>query len=474
MPANIVFAGIVPHPPLLIPAVGGKEIKNVAATVAGMQEMARELRASGAETVAIITPHSPYVDSSITVLELPLLQGDLSSFGAPEAEYEIAGDKELAGEIMNQANLANVAVNSITPETASAVVWPTLDHGILVFLHYLQEAGLQIPMVALSIGLDTSYEDHYVMGEAVQKAAIVLDRKVAFVASGDLSHRLTLSAPAGYSPRAYEFDEAVIAALLKADPISLVTIDPDLRREAGECGYRSAMALLGAVNGLNVEAVKLSYEGPYGVGYLNLYYRIKGLKPKRNLAAALYSAERFSEDADIIRGKELLTLARYAVESYVNTGAKPDDPGLIAPHWRQSRAGAFVCIKHEGGLRGCIGTLYPTEKSIAEEVCRNAISAAVADPRFPGISRHELSRLSYAVDLLHEPELISGPEELDPLVYGVIVKAGAKSGLLLPNLEGVDTPEEQIDIARRKAGIRNDEDIQLWRFRVDRYEEYQD
>ncbi|MDD3925028.1 MAG: AmmeMemoRadiSam system protein A [bacterium] len=471
MPANIVFAGIVPHPPLLIPVVGGNHIDEVSATVEGMREMAGRLRESGAEAIVIMTPHSSYVDSSITVLDLPDLQGDLSSFGAPQAVYKVKGDRALAGEILNQANLAHVAVNGVAPEAIGAAVRPTLDHGIIVFLHYLHEAGVCLPTVALSIGLDASLEDHYVMGEAVQKAAIVLDRKLAFIASGDLSHRLTPSAPAGYSPRAHEFDEAVTDALSKADPVALVSIDPDLRNEAGECGYRSAMALLGAVNGLDVEAVKLSYEGPYGVGYLNLYYHIKGLKPERNLAAAVYSAERFSGDVAVLKGRELLTLARRSVESYVVTGEKPADPDCLAPHWRQGRSGAFVCIKREGELRGCIGTVYPTENSIADEVCRNAISAASSDPRFPLVSRDELGLLSYAVDLLHEPEPVSGLEELDPFIYGVVVKSGARTGLLLPALEGIDTAEEQVDIARRKAGIRSDEEVQLWRFKVDRYEE---
>ena len=135
-----------------------------------------------------------------------------------------------------------------------------------------------------------------------------------------------------------------------------------------------------------------------------------------------------------------------------------------------ARAGVFVSLKEEGKLRGCIGTIAPVRGSVAEEIIENAVSAAVRDPRFHAVEPEELERLVYSVDVLGETETIDSPEELDVKRYGVVVSRGRRRGLLLPNLEGVDTVEEQIDIARRKAGIPEDaEDIRLERFEVVRH-----
>jgi len=134
-----------------------------------------------------------------------------------------------------------------------------------------------------------------------------------------------------------------------------------------------------------------------------------------------------------------------------------------------NRAGVFVSLKLDGSLRGCIGTISPTTASIADEIIRNAISAGTEDPRFPPVSEDELPRLIYSVDVLGEAEKIESLDELDPVRYGVIVTKGHRRGLLLPNLEGVDTAEEQVSIALRKAGISPNENYQLERFEVVRH-----
>lgn len=134
------------------------------------------------------------------------------------------------------------------------------------------------------------------------------------------------------------------------------------------------------------------------------------------------------------------------------------------------KAGVFVSIKEDGRLRGCIGTIQAVQSSIAQEIITNAISASTNDPRFSPIEPWELDRLAISVDILGEKEAIDSPDFLDPDRYGVIVTRGRKRGLLLPNLEGIDTVEEQIAIAKRKAGIREEESVQLERFEVIRHE----
>jgi AmmeMemoRadiSam system protein A len=165
----------------------------------------------------------------------------------------------------------------------------------------------------------------------------------------------------------------------------------------------------------------------------------------------------------------LVSLAKRTVEQYVRSGTVPEPPregeGVL-----RRRAGVFVCLKEHGQLRGCIGTIEPCTASAAEETIRNAVSAATRDPRFPRVEEAELADLEYTVDVLSEPEPVADQAGLDPKRYGVIVSAGSRTGLLLPDLEGVDTVEEQLRIARMKAGIDpHEEDVTIQRFVVQRY-----
>jgi len=161
-------------------------------------------------------------------------------------------------------------------------------------------------------------------------------------------------------------------------------------------------------------------------------------------------------------------LAKETVEAYVREGKTIQPPGELTPEMTE-KAGVFVSIKKKGQLRGCIGTSLPSRENVAQEVIQNAISAATEDPRFLPVDSSELQELEYSVDVLSKPERVKGINELDPKRYGVIVKSGGRCGLLLPDLESVDTVEEQIRIARLKAGISIEEDIELYRFEVKRY-----
>jgi AmmeMemoRadiSam system protein A len=164
----------------------------------------------------------------------------------------------------------------------------------------------------------------------------------------------------------------------------------------------------------------------------------------------------------------IVELARQSIEEYIRKGKRLSAPQDLSPEL-SSRAGVFVCIKKHGNLRGCIGTFEPCRDTVAEEVIHNAVAAAVQDPRFRPITEDELDAIEYSVDVLSPPEKIQGMSDLDPKKYGVIVVHGMKRGLLLPDLEGVDTVEEQLRIARTKAGIWADEDIEIFRFSVTRY-----
>ena len=173
----------------------------------------------------------------------------------------------------------------------------------------------------------------------------------------------------------------------------------------------------------------------------------------------------------MVKGVEsdpLVALAREAVEDYIRYSRMKRIPVPLPPEL-EMRAGTFVCLKMHGQLRGCIGTIEPTQPNIAMEIIQNAVSAAIRDPRFEPVGVDELENIEFSVDVLSPPELVNGLHELDPKRYGVIVESGFNRGLLLPDLDGVDTVEDQVAIAMRKAGIFDGDRLKLYRFEVRRH-----
>jgi len=164
----------------------------------------------------------------------------------------------------------------------------------------------------------------------------------------------------------------------------------------------------------------------------------------------------------------LVQLAIDAIENFVNEGRTINAPPELTDEMKET-AGVFVSLKKHEALRGCIGTFEPTQSNVALEIIHNAVSAATRDPRFPPVQAREISEISYSVDILTKPEAVSDTKDLDPKRYGVIVESGWRKGLLLPDLEGVDTVEYQLSIAKQKAGIGEEEPVKIYRFTVERY-----
>ena len=226
---------------------------------------------------------------------------------------------------------------------------------------------------------------------------------------------------------------------------------------------------MGAFDGVGVTARRLSHEDVTGVGYGVCTFRPGEADEGRRFLAA-YEARETERLARTAAGEDpYVRLARASLETWVRTGKTMAVPEGLPPELLRRRAGAFVSVHKQGRLRGCIGTIGPTEPSLALEIIRNAVSAAARDPRFEPIRPEELPWLEISVDVLGEAEKISSEAELDVKRYGVIVSCGSRRGLLLPDLEGVDTVEEQVAIARQKAGIRPEERVSLQRFEVVRH-----
>ena len=441
----LVFSGIAPHPPIMVPEVGRESIAGVRASIDAMAELTRRVIETGAETVILISPHARLEVDSFVAYPGPNVYGDFSNFHAPGIEFSARVDEELLTAITRAAASENYSVSMLDDDV--------LDHGTAVPLYFLLRNGWQGQVVALGYSF-LSNHDHLRFGSCIAKAVDQLGRRVAFIASGDLSHRLKPEAPAGYNPSAHRFDEEVIDALRANEPERIVEIDHGLRRLAGECGYRSMLVAIGAASELPLNCDVMSYEAPFGVGYL--------------------VAQLTNEPADLTgdTAKDLPALARRAVERFTLTGeiVEPviSQEGLLA-----ARAPCFVCLKmRDGELRGCIGTIESAKDTLAQEIIANAISAATNDPRFDAVREGELADIVYSVDVLLPAEPAE-MDQLDPSVYGVIVEDESESrrGLLLPDIPGVDTALQQVEIAKRKAGISPETPVKLSRFKVERYRE---
>ena len=440
----LVFSAIAPHPPIMVPEVGRESIAGVTDSIDAMGELTRRLIDSGAETVIVISPHAPLEVESFVAYDGPEVYGDFSRFNAPETGFTLPVDEELLTAIKRAASSKNYDVSTLPVQD--------LDHGTSVPLYFLLQNGWHGKVVTLGYSF-LSNEDHLRFGSCIKSAVDQVGRRVAFIASGDLSHRLKPQAPAGFNPDAHIFDQQVVDALQSNTPQRIVNIDFNLRKLAGECGYRSMLVAIGASADLPLSCEVLNYEAPFGVGYL---------------VAQLTLQPAHSKSTPI----DPPSLARDAVEKFIRSADVLDVPETSAGLLR-ARAPCFVCLKTaDGELRGCIGTIEPVKETLAEEIIANAISAATTDPRFEPVTPAELSNLRYSVDVLHHPEP-AVMEELDPKVYGVIVEdeSGLRRGLLLPDIPGIDDAEQQVEIAARKAGIASGEPVKLSRFKVERFRE---
>jgi AmmeMemoRadiSam system protein A len=465
----LLFGALVPHAAIIIREIGGEETNKVASTVAAMNRLAGIFKDLSPETVVVFSPHGPVLGTELPVRGDENLEGDLRQFGS-RLSWVFQNDRELVDLITAEVEAEGLSATVFNRDTyPSFGLNRGLDHGVVVPLSFLAENPFRL--VATGICYYYHPEKQYALGVAIGRAIKKTSRRVAVVASGDLSHCLIPGAPVAYNPRGKEFDLLLVKLLQENRTEEIVRLDPELVEEAAECGYRSVLMLLGVFDGLEVKTQVLSYEGPFGVGYAVATFIPGAENPARRLLPALQEkraaevASRRQQESAPVR------LARRTVENYLRkkegeaeTGT---EPGL--PEELPQRAGVFVSIKKHGELRGCIGTVYPTRGSLAREIMANALAAAFQDPRFPPVSEDELEDLVYSVDILKPPEPVRGTGDLDPEKYGVIVRRGRRSGLLLPNLEGIETPEEQVAIARRKAGIGPDELVELERFEVVRY-----
>jgi AmmeMemoRadiSam system protein A len=435
---SICCAVLMCHAPIVIPQIAGLRQADCARTTQGMRETARALLAHEPQLLVLISPHAPRHETSWGIVQDHALRGSFARFGYPEVRLQFPSAPAAAEALANAAKGYGLSTHPV-PGTP-------LDHGALVPLFFVHEAGYQGPVVVVAPPFPGT-QTEVLFGEVVREAARATGERWAVLASGDMSHRLTEDAPLGFDPHGRRFDDAFVDFVRSGDLRSAIGLEPRLTDRAGEDVVQSAAVAAGSIafrtRGLKV----FSYEGPFGVGYLE---------------ALLYSERAEIKHRDPPR--ELVRIALAAIEHELR-GKHYDPPHLEAP-WHDPRP-VFVTLRDASGeLRGCIGRTEPIHATLSEEIADCATAAATRDYRMPPVELDELQHLCIEVSVLDDPEPVENRAELDPRRYGLIVTRGLRRGVLLPNVEGVNTFADQLRIALQKGGISANEPYRLERFTV--------
>lgn len=459
---SILAGFMVPHPPLIIPQIGKGKEHTIQDTIDAYQRAALEIAALKPETIVLLSPHQTMYTDYFHISPGRSATGDFSQFRAGQVRLNVSYDTEYVKALERLAGSRSLHAGTLGERDKE------LDHGTMVPLWFVNQYYTEYQLVRVGLsGFPLSI--HYRLGQCIQEVARLLDRRVVIIASGDLSHRLKEDGPYGYRKEGPEYDEKIMDVMERGAFGELLHFQESFCEKAAECGHRSFTIMAGAFDKTAVDAKRLSYEGPFGVGYGICTYHAQGVDEQRNFLEQFETSERKRLMSQQEKEDPYVKLARHTIETYIRTGKMPQIPEDLPEELYRHRAGTFVSLKEDGKLRGCIGTITAVQDSLAEEIIHNAVSACSRDPRFPPVEQWEVDRLTISVDVLGDIEQVSSPDELDVTRYGVIVTKGNRRGLLLPNLDGVDTVQQQISIAKQKAGIKEQESVELERFEVVRH-----
>jgi MEMO1 family protein len=456
----IGMVGLMPHAPVLIPEVGGGREGQASKSVEALRELSARMLQFQPDRTVLISPHSPRRLGSFGVWAGARLEGTLAPFGCPQVGVDLKNDEAFIRALKLETEACAVSVEEIP-------VRP-LDHGAIVPLYFLTEAGWNGATVVL--GLNYPGEGGLAeLGRCIAAAAEECGGRTVVIASGDMSHRLKPGGPAGYHPEARTFDETFVAFLRQGQYDLITSIDPSLQELAAEDVVDSTLVALASVEDHSTNHEVLSYEGPFGVGYcVAVLYEAPVPEPaeisRRNPAP--------SEMEITVEGQRLPALARQVVAAHlqgqISLPPEVEPGGSLA-----QRRGVFVTIRtREGELRGCKGNLEPYFSNLMEETRAVALSSAFNDGRFRPVGSGELDELLFEVSVLHPLEPVRSPAELDPKTYGILVRAAdGRQAVMLPDVAGLDTVELQMNATLHKAGIAPDGPVNIFRFRVDKFSE---
>ncbi len=433
------------------PAVSGQFYPGGAKELRAMIHKMVDEKSPKEDVIGLVLPHAGYIYSGpvvgaalsrINFKDTFIIMGpNHTGMGKPMSIMTEGTWKTPFGDVEVDSVLAK-AIKSRSAHLQEDTEAHAFEHSIevqLPFLLYFKK-DVKIVPIMMSYGKPEVYKD---IGRAIARTLLDSDKEAVIIASSDMTHYESQES-------AKKKDAQAIEAVLE------LNADKLLKRVAEQnitmCGFAPAVALITAAKELGAKSAEL------------VRYQTSGDVLKDYTSVVGYAGI-------IIKGtimSPLVRLAHRTVEAYVREGKVIKAPAELTPEMKE-KAGVFVSIHKHGELRGCIGTFEPAQRNVAEEVINNAISSSTQDPRFPPVSPGELKDLEISVDVLTQPEPVKSKKDLDPKKYGAIVECGWRRGLLLPDLEGVDTVDEQINICCMKGGISPDEKVNLYRFQVKRY-----
>lgn len=465
---KIVSYYTMPHPPIVIPEVGHGEEKKIKDTYDACQSIGKEIAQIKPEVIIIVTPHGTMFSDAISLSFENTISGSLKQFGAPEIRMNLEIDMDLTQEIMVRADKNNIPTIKVTGSILKQYDREyELDHGTIVPLYFIKDKWNLFKVVHITYGALTPIQ-LYTFGKLIKEAVIESDKNVVFIGSGDLSHRLSNEGPYDYSPYGEQFDHEIISLLKNGDVAGVFNINSEIVENAGECALRSYYIMLGAMDGNQIKGKLLSYEGTFGVGYGVMKFELKKSIGSKEILSEIVEQKR-QKCINRVKNEDIyVRLARESLIYYLKEGNYMDMPQYITKDMIDTKSGVFVTLKKSGELRGCIGTIFPVTDSISKEIVRNAVAAGISDPRFNNVEKEEIEDITFSVDVLIEPKVAS-VQELNPKKFGVIVTSGNKSGVLLPDLAGVNTIDQQISIVLDKAGIFPNEEYTIEKFQVIRH-----
>lgn len=458
----VIAAYMVPHPPMIVPQVGRGSEKQILKTIQAYETVAAEIAEIRPETIIVTSPHAVMYADYFHISPGKQATGDFGRFRAPEVSFRVRYDTELVKAVCGLAKEKDFPAGELGERDRQ------LDHGTMVPLYFVEQQYQDYQLIRIGLS-GLSLAKHYEFGMILRQAVEQTGRRTVLIASGDLSHKLQTYGPYGFAPEGPEYDRRIMDTAGRAAFGEMLEFKESFCDKAAECGHRSFVILAGAMDGMSVETKVYSHEDITGVGYGICSFRPTGKDEERRFLDRYRAVQEEKLRQKRSGDDPFVRLARETVESYVTERKLPNVPDWATAEMKQERAGVFVSIHKEGKLRGCIGTFLPTKGNIALEIISNAVSASTRDPRFDPVRPEELKWLEINVDVLSAPEQISGRDELDVRKYGVIVSCGSRRGLLLPDLDGVDTVDEQVEIAMKKGGIRENEPYTLERFEVVRH-----
>lgn len=443
---SIVSCYALPHAPISIPEIGKGEEQKIKPTLDSYRRVAEDIAQIQPETIVLVSPHSVLYRDYFHISPGGSASGNFGSFGAPQCQMSVDYDEEFVEALSFFSKKVHIPAGTL------GELKPKLDHGTMVPLYYINKEYRDYKLVRIGLS-GLSLETHKNFGRVIADVAEHLGRRTVLIASGDMSHCQKEDGPYGYQKEGPEYDERVMDIFKRGAFSELLDFEEDFLEKSQECGHRSFVILSGALFGKKYTSETLSHEAVFGVGYGFCTCHVEGKEPPEK-----------EEDVYV-------QLARRTIENKVKNQDPPDFTGInLTKEMLGTKAGVFVSVHEHGMLRGCIGTIAPVTPDLAEEIIGNAVSAVTRDPRFDKVEEEELPFLEISVDVLSPAEKIDSAEQLDVHRYGVIVEhKDGRRGLLLPDLEGVETVEQQISIARAKAGIREHEPVQLSRFEVVRH-----